>query len=364
MALKSVVRKVYQKLVPARLRTRVFGLRSDLAVRVGQSCDVCHGRSIEPFSNYVISRLPYRFYRCRNCAFIFVYPKPNPEEVYGDAEVIEMGAGESDWNSHFLDRVEKYTDGRGRLLEVGFGDADFLRLAHERGWEVFGTEMSDACVRRASEELGLPNIRRGSVEGLDYPDNHFSIVAAFKLIEHVTDLRATLAGWRRILRPGGLLILICPNIEGIYHRLVPELFGDNDPLNITWVPPYHLSYFNKFNFKQLLEDTGFKVVGDESSTTPALWRQFEVSMGPRETDAQMSSLMDAIKRSDSPAGKERDDEFASRIVELLRRRLGWKLVNDVMKLEGALESENGILFVSRKIGDSGESGLQPNREDG
>ena len=326
----------------------VFKLRGRLAGSLNASCDVCRGKHIKRFSNDVIARLAYNFYRCRDCGFIFVYPRPRPEEVYTGGEVVEMGALESKWNGDFLDCVEKYVPERGRLLEVGFGDADFLKLAHQRGWEVHGAEFSEACVQYASQELGLPNIRHGAVEKL-YDEDYFDVVAAFKLIEHVPDLRATLAGWRRILKPGGLLVLICPNIEGIYHQLVPELFGQQDPLNITWVPPYHLSYFNRDNFRQLLQNTGFTVVGDESWRTPALWHQFEVGMGQSVTDKRLDNLLHEIKESGTPAGERRAEEFRPRIAELLRQRLGWSFITDIMELEGALGSENGILYVSRKV---------------
>jgi SAM-dependent methyltransferase len=349
--LREALKKVYRGLLPPPARRRIFRLRTDAAVRLAARCDVCRGRAIEPFTNGVIARLEYNFYRCRACDFIFVHPKPDPADVYTGGEVVEMGAGESVWNAGFLEAVEKYSDGRGRLLEVGFGDAGFLRLAHEAGWETHGAELSEACVRHARDVLGLPNVRRGTLAELSYPEGFFDVVAAFNFIEHVPDLRATLRDLRRILRPGGLLVLLCPNIAGVYHRLVPELFGDEDPLNITWVPPYHLSYFNRDNFRRLLEDAGFTVVGDESGHTPALWQQHEVSIGPRVTGEQLESLADEIRSSPTPAGETRADEFRPRIAELLRRRLSWAFVADVMALEGALGSENAILYVSRKGGE-------------
>jgi len=310
---------------------------------------VCHGNTLSRFNNPEVAQIPFSFYRCKECGFIFVAPAPNLSNVYGDTTMPEFGEGEEVWNTHYLDSINRHATGKGKLLEIGFGNASFLQLALADGWEVYGSEMSKALTTHAREVLGLPNIELGSIEEIGYPDNFFDVVSGFNFIEHVPAPRNTLEEVRRILRPGGLIALMCPNISGIYHLLMPEILADNDPLKITWVPPYHLSYFNKTNLRILLEGVGFAVVGDESHLMSSLWRQFEVNIGPKVTDEKLEHLISRIRSSSSPKGDARAAEYREEIKRLLIDRMTWTMLSDLTRLEAPLGAEVGILFVAKKV---------------
>ncbi len=336
----------------ARLRQKVGDVAFRLHARSGPDgnrCVVCKGKNIQRFSNSTVAQLLFTFYECRECGFIFVAPTPNLAGVYTDTEMPEFGEGEGVWNSHYLEAINKHSNGKGKILEIGFGNASFLKLAHDNGWEVHGTDMGESLVRYATEELKLPNIKLGSIEDLNYPDNFFDVVTGFNFIEHVPNPRKTLEEIRRILRPNGVIALMCPNIAGIYHRLMPEILGNNDPLKISWVPPYHLSYFDKPSFQTLLEDVGFKVVADESHRMSSLWRQFEVNLGPQVTGEKLQQLSSKIKSSSTPKGDARVAEHYDEIKTLLIERMTWTMLTDLMELEAILGAEVGILLVGKKI---------------
>ncbi|PYS46245.1 MAG: hypothetical protein DMF68_19800 [Acidobacteria bacterium] len=259
-----------------------------------------------------------------------------------------MGAGEVVWNTSFLESINKQAAAKGKLLEIGFGDASFLNLAHKDGWDVHGLEISLLCVRHASETLGLPNIREGRIEEAGYAAESFDVIAAFNFIEHVPDPGETLKLLRRLLRPEGLLVLLCPNLSGIYHLVAPELFNGQEPLNISWVPPMHLSYFNKSNFRRLLESAGFVVVADESRLTTDLWLQHRARIEPEVTEEKFEQLISEMTDAEKSAGERNVDEYRARIVGLLRDRMMWTMLSDVMRLESVMEAENAVLYISRK----------------
>lgn len=358
----SSVKRGYRRLLSPTTRTRLWHVRGRFQQKLGDftyrlsafpgmdrnRCNVCQGKNIRRFRNSTVEQLLFTFYRCRDCGFIFVAPTPKLSGVYTDTEMPEFGEGEGVWNAHYLNSINKHTSGKGRLLEIGFGNASFLKLAHEDGWEVHGTDMGESLVRYASEDLKLPNIKVGSIEDLSYPANFFDVVTGFNFIEHVPNPRKTLEEIRRILRPDGLIALMCPNIAGIYHRLMPEILGHNDPLKITWVPPYHLSYFNKTSFRTLLEDVGFAVVGDESHRMSSLWRQFEVNLGPKATDEKLRQLILRIQSSPLPKGDARVAEHQAEIKGLLIERMTWAMLSDLSELEAILGAEVGILLVGKK----------------
>ena len=316
--------------------------------RFSGHCKACGGKNAVRYTNPVVAKLYFSFYKCRDCDFIFVFPLPNLSATYEDGQVPELGEGQAVWNGHYLDAIDQHTDRRGKLLEIGFGDASFLKLAQADGWEVYGTDVNETVVKHASEVLNLPNIRLGTIEKFGYPDNFFDVVAGFNFLEHVSDPRKTLEEIRRILHPGGVVVVMCPNIAGIYHLLMPEILADNDPLKISWVPPVHLSYFNKSNLKTLLEGVGFDVIGDESHLMSSLWQQFEVDIGPRVTDEKFKRLLLEIRSTSSPRGDARVKEYRQKIKSLIVERMTWTMLSDLMEIEPLLGAEVGILILGRK----------------
>jgi SAM-dependent methyltransferase len=363
----AAARKIYQTLFPMSARRALWNFRHGIWQRSGDQrptvrrprrysgtgCKVCGGKNIAPFQNPRIQRLPYDFYLCGDCEFIFVHPMPDPAAYYTELEMPDFGAGV--WNENYLEAIRKHTNNKGRLLELGFGNASFLKLAHDAGWEVYGADLNASLVRHATEVLRLPNIVCGTIEEIGYAPGYFDVVAAFNFIEHVPDPRATLRSIKRILRPGGLVVLLCPNLEGIYHLLVEHIFPDSDPLNLTWVPPDHVGYFNKRNLRLLIENEGFTVVGDESHLTSDLWWQHEMNIGPKATDEKLRLLLAEIKSSQTPAGSARVAEYRERILKLLLDRMCWSMARDLIEIEPALGAENAVLLIGRDSGAKAEA---------
>jgi ubiquinone/menaquinone biosynthesis C-methylase UbiE len=320
-----------------------------LSFRLTGRCNACRGTKIVRYRNPSVDRLAFSFYECQGCGFIFVAPLPDISSHYVGQTMPEFGEGEGTWNKHYMDSIEKYAEHRGKLLEIGFGNASFLKLARERGWETYGAELSVGLAAHARDVLKLPNIALGTIDELGYPENFFDVVAGFNFLEHVCDPREMLKSIRRILRPAGIVAVMCPNIAGIFHSLMPEILADNDPLKISWCPPDHLSYFNKTNLRILMEDVGFTVVGDESHLMNSLWRQFEVKIGPQPTGEKLKELISKI-RSFPGKGNAKVEEFRGEIKDLVVERMTWAMISDLIELEPLIGADVGILMLGRKSG--------------
>lgn len=123
--------------------------------------------------------------------------------------------------------------GRCRVIELGGGGSRVLPyLARKLGFEVFGSDFSLAGCRLLQANLALQRVRGGVVcEDIfqsSIPEATFELVYSSGLIEHFDDLRAVVAEHLRLLKPGGRLVLIVPNLEGIqgkiFRRLSPPLW--------------------------------------------------------------------------------------------------------------------------------------------
>lgn len=90
-------------------------------------------------------------------------------------------------------------------LEVGCGTGAFAaRLDALSGVEVLATDTSGRMVDLASRR-GVAACWADAAD-LSFDDDAFAVVAAMWMLYHVPDLDAALAGIRRVLRPGGLLV--------------------------------------------------------------------------------------------------------------------------------------------------------------
>jgi ubiquinone/menaquinone biosynthesis C-methylase UbiE len=112
---------------------------------------------------------------------------------------------------------------RGRLLEVGSGPAVMTPDLLAMGFEVQGIDVSREMVHRARQRMtGHPLERRckfalGDVERLQYATGSFDAVLCMGVLEYLPRYSTALAEIRRVLAPGGVVVLTLPNRASTYH---------------------------------------------------------------------------------------------------------------------------------------------------
>jgi len=121
-----------------------------------------------------------------------------------------------------------------RILELGAGGSRVLPyLAAKFGHHVFGADFSPSGCELLRANLALAGVKAGVVcEDLFEPSlkpEQFDLVFSSGLIEHFEDMDAAIAQHLRLLRPGGCVALIVPNLQGlqgkIWKRLAPPLWA-------------------------------------------------------------------------------------------------------------------------------------------
>lgn len=144
--------------------------------------------------------------------------------------------------------LNKLAPKRGRLLDFGSGAGHFAAAQAKEGWNVDSVDPYSAAARNASS----CRLTEESFELL-YPDQHFDAVTLWYVIEHLRNPRAAIAEFRRVLKPGGLLVLAQQDFASLQARV----FGPN------WLyldPPRHLWQFTARSLQMLAEEQGFDVV--------------------------------------------------------------------------------------------------------
>lgn len=130
----------------------------------------------------------------------------------------------------------------GRLLEVGCGNGRLLTLLQRWGWEVAGVDFDGNAVEHARQR-GMA-VRQGDLASQNYADASFDVVLTHHVLEHLPDPEATLREVFRILRPGGLALMVTPNAASLGRRV----FGMHWR---GWEPPRHLHLFNPVSARRL-----------------------------------------------------------------------------------------------------------------
>jgi 2-polyprenyl-3-methyl-5-hydroxy-6-metoxy-1,4-benzoquinol methylase len=139
----------------------------------------------------------------------------------------------------------------GKLLEVGSGSGRFLDRMRRAGWQVQGTDFDPAVAARVKEKYGL-RVDVGNLAALHYPADGYDVVAMSQVIEHVHDPLALLRECRRVLRPGGRMVLSTPNAAGLAHRRYGRCWRGLEP-------PRHLHIFTPGALAECAQACGLKV---------------------------------------------------------------------------------------------------------
>lgn len=151
--------------------------------------------------------------------------------------------------------------GGGTVLDVGCGWGEYLLLMRELGWNTIGVDLAEQAVTYARGQLGL-DVRQGTVESQHFADGTFDVVTLWDVLEHLEEPGSTLTEIRRILKPGGLLLMKVPDCSSLQARWLGSIWQ-------PWELPRHLCHFTPATVRALLEQSGFRVALLDHVSSPA-----------------------------------------------------------------------------------------------
>ncbi len=233
--------------------------------RVTLRCPICNSKKTEKFW----AMKGYRLAKCLKCKVVWdYYPPQNSTAIYdksyfvndnpkgGYANYFEGMRINRRTFSDRLQKIEKRIGRKGKLLDVGCALGDCLVEAKRLGWVgAAGIEISDYGYNTAIKR-GV-KVKKGMLDGR-FKNNSYDVVSYQDVIEHIPDPIGELKKVYRVLKPGGFIFLVTPNIGGIWSNLLSQFW-------YHYKPTEHLVYFSHSSVRKALKEAGFTKI--ESSRT-------------------------------------------------------------------------------------------------
>ena len=227
-----------------------------------RACVVCGG-AVEPAP----SKDGYELVRCTSCGLLMRRALPTPQDLeaiyapdyftYDPAHPVDGYAdyiGDAERHREVARRrlgvIERFSDRRGRLLDVGAAAGFFVDEARDAGWAAEGVDVAANVVEWGRRELGV-ELRIGDISSVSEPEA-FHAVTMWDYIEHSLDPRADVAKANELLAPGGLMALSTGDLDSAAARLSRSRWH-------LLTPRHHNFFFSERTLSQLLERNGFAI---------------------------------------------------------------------------------------------------------
>ncbi|ORA47335.1 SAM-dependent methyltransferase [Mycolicibacterium chubuense] len=133
------------------------------------------------------------------------------------------------------------------VLEAGCGEGYGADLIADVARRVIGLDYDESAVTHVRARYPRVDMRHGNLAALPLADESVDVVVNFQVIEHLWDQGQFVAECRRVLRPGGLLLMSTPN-------RITFSPGLDTPVN-----PFHTRELNAAELTELLVDAGLRM---------------------------------------------------------------------------------------------------------
>ena len=253
-----------------------------------KQCPVCGGNSLAPHlvcTDRLVTQKQFTLNRCEQCGMVITSPRPLSEEL-GAYYQSEDYVSHSDTQKGLFFKLyhsvrrhmlrSKYrhvaratkaiqSSRQQSILDYGCGTGYFLQTMQQQGWHTTGIEIDPGARAFAKLKFGLETIAPEAMSHLD--DHSFDAITLWHVMEHVEELDTLLDELRRLLKPGGSLLIALPN-----HRSF-----DAQRYGADWAAydvPRHLWHFSPDTFARMMTNHGWELC----ATTTMPFDGFYISM--------------------------------------------------------------------------------------
>ena len=287
--------------------TRTTAATTTAASATARTCPVCSGGDIaivgRPLYRHPtkvagvaidLSDLDLTWRRCVACGYQFIHPGIPEDRLlacYAGATTGHWGTGDNYGALRFYDEkkrvLEQFTPGK-RVLDFGCFDGGFLAYLGD-AYEKFGIEPSADAARVATSRgvTMLGPTAAAAIQSNAGPRD-FDAIVSFDVFEHLNDPLATLRDLRKLLGPGGIMMIETGDTDTPLWRRLGTRY------------PYaacvdHVGLFNRTSIAEAGRRAGMSLVHYQTSDHHVIAMRLRIGYQMRNAAQAVLRRIDALK---------------------------------------------------------------------
>lgn len=152
-----------------------------------------------------------------------------------------------------------------RYLEIGCGSGASVRAAADLGWTATGIDIDPELIQTGVRQHGA-DLRCVPLLDAGFPGESFTFIRLRDVIEHLPNPYDSLQEVRRLLRPGGIVLVVAPN-EGAMFNRARRLLGIKRKMVAYAEPPHHIHGFTPVTLRKIMERANFEPIEVKTTFT-------------------------------------------------------------------------------------------------
>lgn len=238
-----------------------------------KACFVCNGES-----NFYCNWREFEYVKCNDCELVYVRNMPSEGAIYAAYDGGKLKSLKRKLVAPFRS-IEKFKGYQERVadfdiklkealayfnpsldkkvMDIGCNKGFFLVAAINNGFDVSGVELVPELTLQFKRKYKqfAKNIYSENISNVNkhFPNDEFSMITAFDVVEHLREPVEDFQHLYRILKPGGIFFLQTPNVDSEESKNLKGKWGA-----IKAYEHYHL--FNEKNLTQFAKQIGFSKV--------------------------------------------------------------------------------------------------------
>lgn len=234
------------------------------------SCNVCGADNFQKLSTVD----GWNIGRCGKCRQIYVNPMPffEPGDEFSNMSMdfqytrfqhtltpVILAHDKFQFKQHIaeMSALSGKSITTGRFLDVGCGSGATVRAAMDLGWEALGIDIDPSLTELGHRELQV-DLRTTTLSDSNLTAEQFDFIRLRDVIEHLPDPYQSLLEVKRLLVPGGYLLIATPNEDALPTQV--RLIVDGKRTTVATVaPPHHVHGFTPKTLARLCRRVGLSI---------------------------------------------------------------------------------------------------------
>jgi len=232
------------------------------------NCPICNSKNLSFWRSAIdhnVSQDEFKISQCSNCNFKFTNPIPT-ENTIGEYYKSDTYISHSATKKGVINKIYHVVRTRAikqketlissfssnkTLLDIGCGTGDFLGYCKKNNWNTIGLEPDEDARKLAKSNNNIQALPLDELYTIKSESK--DTITMWHVLEHVYNLNQDIEEYKRILKPGGHLVVAVPNCSS----------HDADHYKEHWAAldlPIHLYHFTPNDIKRLMENHQLELI--------------------------------------------------------------------------------------------------------